>query len=1120
MDKKRIIFLIVLIIILGAVFSIYYFTKEPALAELSLEVSSSPQELKQGDLVNINVKVFNNGERKAENILVQFFYNNPEGEKIEEIRIDCIEPGQSKDVSAQWQTKFGVHRIHVLIDSENQIQESNEENNKAVKALLVTLPIIKTEELSEKEFLEDSSVKELNDLAKEKGYTQLVSATHTEYEQNKESFSGVLFSPKDEKISYLIKFEEEVLLIEKQGENIILTSQDGKVEIQNGEVSVDLEEEYHSCDYNHCLLSCTIYFLVFDDLWGKVIDTACEPCKAAVKTGATAQAILVACTPCAAAYAGPTLGCATNCATQVGGNPCNWCLTDACGPTWNCHTPHCVPSEGGSREDVYELCDTYECINPLSTSSQCVPITDSVVKHYCSDISLKWGDVCKDNKVFWEALTKKSTCKDAECIYWEETETDFREDCSPISCPYPDQEGRTATCVAGPREFYKMSYADCYCCFDNNDCKQTEMYKTEDICYDEGSLGIKQYFHNYFCHHGNRKCALNSQDQIKKIQTESCGQDYIDYGEWECTDEKTKERTRILHKYYCFDAQCKKKVESILADKVTCSDRCLDGGCIGTECQSDSDCPEDTMEWGSWECQSDGKTLKRETLWWNDSYCSSDYKCLVDNSKTKTETKTCSGELPRCYANECMECLTDNDCSSGVCLNNECTGCANDNDCEYLEYEEYETSCDGNYLVTDTIKYNFLCDNNECLEQQGVIEDEPERYLCPRTCSNGQCVDCADESDCDSDYTQWGNWYCESDSVRKKDERRYTHQCLDSICVQSNELTGNSQTDACLPDEICQTGTCIKEYGLIIGADGLAVKYIDSNNYSFLDAPSSFTGNLYDADFYQGGALIAGDVASDGKILRYNGQNLNLIEVPLFPEGNYTGIEFKPGDLNYALIVGDKIVEWDLTNFNHIASGNYSGNDIAWKPDANYALIIEDAQVIKFIPSPQQISSLFIPPDILHNIPEFEGVDWLDAWLPLTELSWKPNGNEVFIISDIGLVLKYNGSSFSVDYDPNDVLYEVNLQGIDFKPDGSYALIVGSEGLIKKYDGTSFTAIPADSSIDFQGVAWISDNQALIVGARWTGGSAEAIALLFNASTNSLTTVISGISGSFIGVNW
>ena len=90
---------------------------------------------------------------------------------------------------------------------------------------------------------------------------------------------------------------------------------------------------------------------------------------------------------------------------------------------------------------------------------------------------------------------------------------------------------------------------------------------------------------------------------------------------------------------------------------------------------------------------------------------------------------------------------------------------------------------------------------------------------------------------------------------------------------------------------------------------------------------------LYEnVDFYRGGALIAGN--SNGELLRYDGQGDNLTMEYLFPDGNYTGVAFQPGEtpyvLNYALIIGDKIVEWELGNFNIIVAGGYSGNDVTW----------------------------------------------------------------------------------------------------------------------------------------------------------------------------------------------
>ena len=82
-------------------------------------------------------------------------------------------------------------------------------------------------------------------------------------------------------------------------------------------------------------------------------------------------------------------------------------------------------------------------------------------------------------------------------------------------------------------------------------------------------------------------------------------------------------------------------------------------------------------------------------------------------------------------------------------------------------------------------------------------------------------------------------------------------------------------------------------------------------------------------------------------------------------------------------------------------------------------------------------------------------IRWLGQSISLDEIAWKPDGSYGLIVGYGSIVLKYDGSDFTVlntnlGFDP---------YGVEWKPDGSYALIAGSGGKITKYNGTGFITL-------------------------------------------------------------
>ena len=128
--------------------------------------------------------------------------------------------------------------------------------------------------------------------------------------------------------------------------------------------------------------------------------------------------------------------------------------------------------------------------------------------------------------------------------------------------------------------------------------------------------------------------------------------------------------------------------------------------------------------------------------------------------------------------------------------------------------------------------------------------------------------------------------------------------------------------------------------------------------------------------------------------------------------------------------------------------------------------------------------------------------------ITLDEIAWKPDGSYGLIVGYGSIVLKYDGSDFTIlntnlGFDPYDV---------EWKLDGSYALIVGSDGKITKYDGTSFTTLVSTTTNNLNKIGWKSDGSyALIVGASGT---------ILKYDGASFTSISSNTTANLNAINW
>jgi len=281
-------------------------------------------------------------------------------------------------------------------------------------------------------------------------------------------------------------------------------------------------------------------------------------------------------------------------------------------------------------------------------------------------------------------------------------------------------------------------------------------------------------------------------------------------------------------------------------------------------------------------------------------------------------------------------------------------------------------------------------------------------------------------------------------------------------------------------------------------------------------------------NFPSRGPLVNPVSASDVQpVIRWVGQSVTLED-----------IAWKP-DNSYGLIIGENglVLKYDGYDFEVLTTTlGYNGYDVAWKPDGSYALIVgTGGQVSKY--DEVSFSSLTSP-----------------TTNDLRQVGWKSDGAYALLVGNKGTLLKYDGSAFtkietfttadlhSVDWDVSDsnaliagasgtmLLYrhsdgkvywlgeDVSLEDIAWNPDNTLGLIVGYGGLCLGYNGVRFSVLNDSLGFDALGVNWKPDgSQATIVGKQGhiTKYSAGAFTSVSSPTTNDLYAVSWRQDGSY-----
>lgn len=116
----------------------------PDLSISQPDITIVPPDLIEGQGAGIGAVTHNNGNVDAYNIEVRFYDGDyAEGDLIGIVNIPFIQSGGTSYAQMPWNTfgQSGRNYIHVIIDLQNNIEETNEDNNATLKSIDVTPPV-------------------------------------------------------------------------------------------------------------------------------------------------------------------------------------------------------------------------------------------------------------------------------------------------------------------------------------------------------------------------------------------------------------------------------------------------------------------------------------------------------------------------------------------------------------------------------------------------------------------------------------------------------------------------------------------------------------------------------------------------------------------------------------------------------------------------------------------------------------------------------------------------------------------------------------------------------------------------------------------------------------------
>lgn len=271
-------------------------------------------------------------------------------------------------------------------------------------------------------------------------------------------------------------------------------------------------------------------------------------------------------------------------------------------------------------------------------------------------------------------------------------------------------------------------------------------------------------------------------------------------------------------------------------------------------------------------------------------------------------------------------------------------------------------------------------------------------------------------------------------------------------------------------------------FALLVGTLGSLIK---TNGTFYTEVPSNTTRNLYGVAWKPDGsfALVVGEF---GTVLAFRDPLVVPVEstfTQLFytvawkPDGSFALI----GGADGTLLRFDGSTFSDLSpKVLALNSPNARIGDlrkIAWKPDGSLAVVVGSRGTVLSTDG-QSVRLLSAGPSSINTIPLVMNQPGVN--MQLNDVAWKPDGSFAIIIGLGRTILRTDGTSAPAQIPGVPVQFYSpltdSLVSISWKPDGSYAIMVSKErGNIYKFDGTTIATIRPNFDIpqsSWAAVAW------------------------------------------------
>ena len=283
--------------------------------------------------------------------------------------------------------------------------------------------------------------------------------------------------------------------------------------------------------------------------------------------------------------------------------------------------------------------------------------------------------------------------------------------------------------------------------------------------------------------------------------------------------------------------------------------------------------------------------------------CNSNEKCLVDGENF-----------------ECVGCVSDGDCPSGVCDGNACVECVDDSSCggcktcSNNECVDTDSECGGCESCNDGVCgddcYGSVCDSDTNLCVECVMDSHcGEGFFCSDT---SQCIECNTNSQCGSDEICDTTFRCVPDNecTEPSDCDAGTQTCSNNSCVCYDDRDDNqvcsdlaaqcgSVTDGCgvvrecggCGQDTCEDNQCVC-VPTTCDIEGISCGAIDDGCGEILECGSCGANEACD-----GWQCICEDARTDSDICSDAGSQCgsvmdvcgNTVDCGSCPDGNCTG---------------------------------------------------------------------------------------------------------------------------------------------------------------------------------------------------------------------------------------